>query len=101
MVFIISHWYLCCLLSYLDPSGEICSLVLVVYKFDNVQNHAVLFHPHGNAKKNKTPYKRTKQSTINLLKTEIDHSSPKKATNKVFEEQGRTLDAKCAGGWSS
>ena len=37
----------------LDSSNEICSLALVVYKFDGVEDHPVLIRPHGNSKKRK------------------------------------------------
>ena len=72
-------------------------MALVVYKFDRVQDHPVLVRPHGNSKKGRQPYKRTKQSTINLLKTELDHNSPKDATDNVFTEKGGIVMAKCAG----
>jgi len=49
-----------------------------------VQDHPAEVRPHGNAKKSNKPYKRTKQSTVNLLKAELDHTSPKDATNKIF-----------------
>lgn len=54
--------------STLDPSNEMNSLVLIVYKFDGVKDHSVLVHPHENAKRSDQPYRRTKQSTVNLLK---------------------------------
>ena len=73
---------------------KICSLALVVYKSDD---HPVLIHPHGNSKKGKQPYKRTKKSTVDLVKAELDHSSPKDATNKVFADRGGIVGARCAG----
>ena len=72
-------------------------LALVIYKFDGVPDHAVLVRPHGNAKKGKGPYRRTKESTKNLLKAELEHSSPKIATNKVFEDKGGIMLAESAG----
>ena len=42
----------------LDPSGKLVPLVLVVYKFDGVAEHAVLTRPHSNAKTNLTDEQR-------------------------------------------
>ena len=81
----------------LDPSNEINALILVVYKFDGVKDHPVLVRPHGNAKRSDQPYRRTKQSTVNLLKAELEHSKPKDATNKVFTERGGIMMAQSAG----
>ena len=86
------------LLTYsLDPSNEMNALILVVYKFDGVKDHPVLVRPHGNAKRSDQPYRRTKQSTVNLLKAELEHSKPKDATNKVFTERGGIMMAQSAG----
>ena len=41
--------------------------------------------------------RRTKESTKNLLKAELEHSSPKIATNKVFEDKGGIMLAESAG----
>ena len=72
----------------LDPSNEMKALVLIVYKFDGVKDHPVLVRPHGNAKRSNQPYRRIKQSTVKLLKAELEHNRPKDATNKVFTERG-------------
>jgi len=41
--------------SFTDSHDQLVPLMLIVYKFDGVQEHPVLVHPHGNAKTNK-PY---------------------------------------------
>ena len=46
-----------------DPLGKLIPLVLIVYKFDGVAEHAVLTRPHGNAKTNK-PYRQTIRISI-------------------------------------
>lgn len=51
----------------LDQSDKMISLALVIFKFDEVEDHSVLVHPHGNAKSN-YPYQRTKENTKNFLK---------------------------------
>ena len=66
----------------------------MIYNSDGVQDHVVLVHPHGNAKKTKDL---TKKSTKNMLKAELEHSSPKIATNKVFEDKWVITLAKTAG----
>ena len=63
------------------------SLALVIFKFDGVEGHSVLAHPHGNAKSNH-PYRRTKESTKNLLKAQLLNSCPKDATDKVCNDKG-------------
>jgi len=69
-----------------DALDAINSLALVIYKFDKMQDHAALVRPHGNTKKGNQLYRRTKQSTKDMLKAQLEHCSPKDATNKVFEE---------------
>jgi len=61
---------------------------LVVYKFDDVEDHLVLVQPHGNSRKSNQPYRRTKQSTKNLLDAELSQAKPKDAIDKVFTERG-------------
>ena len=79
-----------------DNTGEVLPLALVVYKFDGVPAHAVVVRPHGNAKSNK-PYRRTRESTKNMIKEELEHCDPKEAVNKVFEERGGMISAQSAG----
>ena len=81
----------------LDSSNELNPFTLIVYKFDGVKDHPVLVRPHGNSKRSNQPYRRTKQSTVSLLKAELEHNRPKGATNKVFAERGGIMMAKCAG----
>ena len=66
-----------------DSKNQLLPLALVVYKFDGVAAHEVLVRPHGNAKSNKA-YRRTRQSTKNLLKKELDGNNPKEAIDNVF-----------------
>lgn len=80
----------------LDPSGKLFPLVLIVYKFDGVTEHTVLTRPHGNAKTNK-PYRRTRESTKNLLKLELEHSCPKEAVDKEFTKHGGIVLSQSAG----
>ena len=64
---------------------------LIVYP-----DHAVLIRPHGNSKRNKV-YRRTRESTKNLLKTELEKSTPKEAVDNVFESKGGVLEVQSAG----
>ncbi len=80
----------------LEPSGKLVPLVLIVYKFDGVAEHKVLIRPHGNAKTNK-PYKRTRESTKNLLKLKLEHSCPKEAIDTVFTKRGGIVSSQSAG----
>ena len=58
--------------------------------------HEVSVRPHGNAKSNKA-YRRTRQSTKNLLKKELDVTNPKEAVDNVFMKKGDMLNAQSAG----
>ena len=44
---------------------------MVVYAFDR-HEHSINLKPHGNSTKKKTPFRRTKQSTMRLLKKEAE-----------------------------
>jgi len=79
-----------------DSSNQLIPFALVVYKFDQVEDHPVVIKPHGNSKHNR-PYRRTRESTKSLLKEELNHSSPKVALNTVFDKKGGLLAAKSAG----
>ena len=81
---------------FLDKSGKRLPIALVVYKFDGVCEHEVKTRPHGNSKSDK-PFRRTRQSTKNMLKQELEHSDPKKAVDKVFERRGGVISANSAG----
>ncbi len=84
-------------LLFTDLSGKSFPLALVVYKFDGVPDHDVLIRPHGNSKGNR-PYRRTKESTKELLKTELEYKcSPKEALDKVFSTKGGMIAAESAG----
>ena len=67
-----------------------------MYKFDGVPAHIVLTHPRGNARSNK-PYRGTRESTKCMIKNELEHSDPKDAVDKVFEERGGMVSAQRAG----
>jgi len=52
--------------------------------------------PHGNAKTDE-PYRRTRESTKALLKSELKINGPKEAVDKVFASRGGLVAAKSAG----
>ena len=58
--------------------------------------HSVLVRPHGNSKSNSS-YRRTKESTKNLLKAELVHDSPKDAIDKVYNDKGGIINAQSVG----
>ena len=62
-------------------------LALIIYKFDGVLDHPVLVRPHGNAKSNKA-YRRTKESTKELLKDKLHHKEPRHAIDDVLCDKG-------------
>ena len=80
----------------IDSSCQLVPLALVVYKFDGVPEHEVLTRPHGNSKANK-PYRRTEESTKNLLKAELEQKSAKDALDAVFSTRGGLVAAQSAG----
>ena len=81
---------------YTDSKNQLTPLALVVYKFDGVAAHPVSIRPHGNAKNNKS-YRRTRQSTKDLLKKELMITDPKEAVDKTFIKKGGLLEAQSAG----
>ena len=87
-----AHMYTMYCFLLLDQSDKMISLALVIFKFDGVEGHSVLVRPHGNAKSNH-PYRRTKESTKNLLKAELVNSCPKNATDKVYNDKGGIVNA--------
>ena len=87
-----AHMYTMYCFLLLDQSDKMISLALVIFKFDRVEGHSVLVRPHGNAKSNH-PYRRTKESTKNLLKAEVVNGCPKDATNKVYNDKGGIVNA--------
>lgn len=81
---------------YADSSNKLTPFALVLYRFDQAEDHPVLFKPHGNAKHSR-PYQRTRESTKSLLQEELKHSTPKVAVNTVFDKKGGLIAAESAG----
>ncbi len=70
------------------------SYALVTYRFDDVPQHKVLVCPHGNAIRNKRPFRRTREITKKLLQSELEKNcDAKEAVKKVFDKRGGVLSA--------
>ena len=81
---------------FLDPSGDMCDLALVAYKFSGVPEHTVLVRPHGNSKEDKLFY-RTMKSTMQQVATNLSTHTPKHAVSKVFNDKGGLIQASSVG----
>ena len=57
-------------------------LPFVQYRFDRAE-HPIEITKHGNSLKNKGPFKRTKASTIAMLKKGLDKHQPVKVLQKL------------------
>lgn len=64
---------------------------MVQYWFDG-DKHEVKPAPHGNAKKNRMPFRRTRQSTKDKLRVAATTMQPKRAYNQTKATIGRTYD---------
>jgi hypothetical protein len=94
--YVLERYFDCFFYTYIDSNNQLTPLALVVYKFDGVAAHEVSIRPHGNSKSNKA-YRRTRQSTKNLLKKELETTNPKEAVDKVFIQKGGLIEAQSAG----
>lgn len=74
-----------------DVDGKIFKHVMVQYWFDGVQ-HEVKPVPHGNAKKNRLPFQRTRESTKEKLRAATATMQPKRAYNQTKAAIGNTSD---------
>jgi hypothetical protein len=67
------------------PSGEILgNMALVQYNFSR-EEHIFPVKCHGNARKNKEPYYRTKESTRNVMRYHIQNETPKEDVQNLPE----------------
>ena len=71
-------------------------MVLIMYKFDGVDEHTVLVRPHKLSKKSK-PYFRTTPSVKMQLGHALSSQSPKDAIDSVTQDKGGLLLASNAG----
>lgn len=75
------------------PSGEILgNIALVQYNFEG-EEHTFPLKPHGNSRKNKEPYQRTKETTKNVLRSNLEQNTPKEAFQKTTRDLGGTMHA--------
>ena len=72
------------------------SLVYVQYKFDR-DEHEVQVDPHGNSKKNSTPYYRTMETTKERLKSITQNTKPSASILIDLEEAGGISNVKSSG----
>ena len=72
------------------------SLVYVQYKFDG-DEHEVQVDPHGNSKKNSTPYYRTMETTKKRLKSITENTKPSASILIDLEEAGGISNVKSSG----
>ena len=78
----------------LDSSSQLIKYAVIQYLFEDGVEVPVTLPPHGNAKRQTTPYHRTQKSTLSKLK----HSTgkPKSVVAAVHNEAGGSLNAKSA-----
>ena len=92
------YWCVCpsqinyCFLAFLDHSGQLQPLTFVQYRFDRAE-HPIEITKHGNSLKNKGPFKRTKASTIAMLKKGLDKHQPVKVLQEVENLKGGVVGA--------
>lgn len=78
-------------LIHIDVHGQIFKHVMVQYWFDG-DKHEVKPAPHGNGKKNRMPFRRTRQSTKDKLWVAATTMQPKHAYSQTKATIGRTYD---------
>jgi len=77
-----------------DYRGELQRLAFVQYGFDR-KEHPIDIKPHGNTKKRDTSFKRTKPSTLKLVKKGVEENKrPLKVLRDVENIQGGVMNAK-------
>lgn len=92
------YWCVCpsqinyCFLAFLDHSGQLQPLTFVQYRFDRAE-HPIEITKHGNSLKNKGHFKRTKASTIAMLKKGLDKHQPVKVLQEVVNLKGGVVGA--------
>ena len=75
----------------LDSHGQIVKLVVIQYLFDDGVEVPVILPPHGNAKKQITPYCRTQKTTLDKLKRMV--GKPKWVLDTVHNKAGGSFGA--------
>ena len=79
------------------PCGDILgNIALVQYNFSG-KEHTFPLKCHGNSQRNKEPYQRTKESTRNVLRSNLEQSTRKEAFQKTTRDLGGTMQACSAG----
>ena len=77
-----------------DHRGVLQPLAFVQYGFDR-KEHPIDIKPHGNNKKMSTSFKRTKPSTLKMLKKGVqENNRPLKVLREVENIQGGVMNAK-------
>lgn len=89
-----SRWIFFCFIFSIDSNGERHNITLLQYISPGPTEVAV--KPHGKSKLSE-PYLRTSESTLRALKSELKHTTPKEAIEKVSKEKGGEMFAKSAG----
>ncbi len=62
------------------------------YGFDR-KEHAIDIKPHGNMKKHATSFKRTKPSTLKMVKKGVENKRPLKVLRDIENVQGGVMNA--------
>ena len=75
----------------LDSHDQIVKLVVVQYLFDAGVEVPVILPPHGNTKKQVTPYHRTQKTTLDKLKNTVE--KPKWVLDAVHDAVGGSFGA--------
>ena len=80
--------------TYTDCRGNLQRLAFVQYSFDR-KEHPIDIRPHGNSKKKEDAFRRTKPSTLKLIKTSVtENKCPLKVLREVENLQGGVMQAK-------
>ena len=80
------------LVGFIDHCGNLQQFAFVQYTFDN-KEHAVELRPHGNSK-GKTPYRRTKPSTLHLIQENANKKPASKILSEIEIHVGGVVNAK-------
>ena len=74
-----------------DSRGQIVQYAVVQYLFEYGREVPVILLPHGNAKHDNTPYRRTQTSTLSMMKNTT--GKPKSVVSYLCNEKGGIMGA--------
>ena len=77
-----------------DSSGQLVKYAVMQYLFDDGTDVPVVVHPHGNATKQVSAYRRTQKTTLQKMK--VQAGRPKQVVSLLHEEAGGSLEAQSA-----